>query len=126
LEADVIVLAAGFDSMNTTLRKAMGDQIANRRREVWDLDDGSEISAVSPSEMSPGLLLIVHVDVETLWTSRTIVHGWKSGAVPHLLEVPGASDQSAPRRRCGVIDCQHIDLRSDQLLEVSVSFGFNH
>jgi hypothetical protein len=69
------VLAAGFDSMNTTLRKAMGDQIANRRREVWDLDDGSEISAVSPSEMSPGLLLIVHVDVETLWTSRTIVHG---------------------------------------------------
>lgn len=47
LEADVVVLATGFDSMNTTLRKAMGDKIADRCKEVWDLDDEGEINAVS-------------------------------------------------------------------------------
>lgn len=47
LEADVVVLATGFDSINTTLRKAMGNKIADRCKEVWDLDDEGEINAVS-------------------------------------------------------------------------------
>jgi len=46
LEADVVVLATGYDSMNTTLRKAMGDKIADRCKEVWDLDDEGEIRTV--------------------------------------------------------------------------------
>jgi hypothetical protein len=50
LEADVVVLATGFDSMNTTLRKAMGDKVADRCKEVWDLDDEGEINAVSTKD----------------------------------------------------------------------------
>lgn len=49
LKADVVVLATGYDSMNTTLRKAMGDKVADRCREVWDLDEEGEVNAVSAS-----------------------------------------------------------------------------
>jgi cation diffusion facilitator CzcD-associated flavoprotein CzcO len=47
LEADVVVLATGFDIMRTTLRKALGDKIADRSKDVWDLDEGDEVNAVS-------------------------------------------------------------------------------
>jgi cation diffusion facilitator CzcD-associated flavoprotein CzcO len=47
LEADVVVLATGFDNMRTTLRKALGDKIADRCKDVWDLDEEGEVNAVS-------------------------------------------------------------------------------
>ena len=47
LEADVVVLATGFDNMRTTLRKALGDKVADRCRDVWGLDEGGEVNAVS-------------------------------------------------------------------------------
>jgi hypothetical protein len=47
--------------MNTTLRKAMGDKIADRCKEVWDLDDEGEINAVSTKDSTykKTLLLIL-------------------------------------------------------------------
>lgn len=47
LEADIVVLATGYDNMRTTLRKAVGDKIADRCKDVWDLDQEGEINAVS-------------------------------------------------------------------------------
>lgn len=47
LEADIVVLATGFDNMRTTLRKALGDTIADRCKDVWDLDAEGEVNAVS-------------------------------------------------------------------------------
>ena len=47
LEADVVVLATGYDNMRTTLRKALGDKIADRCNDVWDLDDEGEVNGVS-------------------------------------------------------------------------------
>ncbi|KAK4950262.1 hypothetical protein LTR10_011243 [Elasticomyces elasticus] len=47
LDADVVVLATGFDNMRTTLRKALGDTVADRCKDVWDLDAEGEINAVS-------------------------------------------------------------------------------
>lgn len=47
LEADVVVLATGYDNMRTTLRKALGDKIADRCKDVWDLDEEGEVNAVS-------------------------------------------------------------------------------
>ena len=47
LPADVVVLATGYDNMRTTLRKIMGDKVADRAKDVWDLDAEGEVNAVS-------------------------------------------------------------------------------
>ena len=47
LPADVVVLATGYDNMRTTVRKVLGDKIADRCQDVWDLDSEGELRAVS-------------------------------------------------------------------------------
>jgi lysine/ornithine N-monooxygenase len=47
LESDIVVLATGYDNMRTTVRKTLGDKVADRLRDVWDLDDEGELNAVS-------------------------------------------------------------------------------
>jgi hypothetical protein len=46
LEADMVVLATGFDNMRTTVRKVLGDQVADRCKDVWGLDEEGELQAV--------------------------------------------------------------------------------
>ena len=46
LEADVVVLATGYDNMVTSARKIFGDKIADRCKDVWDLDSEGEVNAV--------------------------------------------------------------------------------
>lgn len=47
MEADIVVLATGYDNMRTTCRKVMGDAVADRCKDVWDLDGEGEVNAVS-------------------------------------------------------------------------------
>lgn len=47
VRADVVVLATGYDNMRTSLRKVMGDRVADRAKDVWDLDGEGEVNAVS-------------------------------------------------------------------------------
>jgi cation diffusion facilitator CzcD-associated flavoprotein CzcO len=47
LQADIIVLATGYDNMRTSARKIFGDKVADRCKDVWDLDDEGEVNAVS-------------------------------------------------------------------------------
>ena len=47
LTADIVVLATGYDNMRTTARKVLGDKIADRAKDVWDLDEEGEVNAVS-------------------------------------------------------------------------------
>ena len=47
LQADIVVLATGYDNMRTTVRKVMGDRVAERCKDVWDLDEEGEVKAVS-------------------------------------------------------------------------------
>lgn len=47
LDADIVVLATGYDNMKTSVRKALGDTVADRCKDVWDLDEEGEINAVS-------------------------------------------------------------------------------
>lgn len=49
LDADIVVLATGYDNMRTTVRKALGDKVADRCRDVWDLDEEGELNAVRPT-----------------------------------------------------------------------------
>lgn len=46
LEADIVVLATGYDNMRTSARKIFGDTVADRCKDVWDLDEEGEVNAV--------------------------------------------------------------------------------
>ncbi|TVY31953.1 putative indole-3-pyruvate monooxygenase [Lachnellula subtilissima] len=46
LEADIVVLATGYDNMRTSARKVFGDEIANRCKDVWDLDEEGEVNTM--------------------------------------------------------------------------------
>ncbi|KAH7022119.1 hypothetical protein EDB80DRAFT_744724 [Ilyonectria destructans] len=43
LEADIVVLATGYDGMMSTARKLFGDKVGDRLGDVWDLDDIRQI-----------------------------------------------------------------------------------
>jgi len=47
MEADIVVLATGYDNMVTSARKILGDKVADRCKDVWDLDEEGEVNAVS-------------------------------------------------------------------------------
>lgn len=53
LEADVVVLATGYDNMRTTAKKIFGDKVADRLYDVWGLNDEGELNAVS--DLDPAL-----------------------------------------------------------------------
>ncbi|KUL81753.1 hypothetical protein ZTR_09400 [Talaromyces verruculosus] len=46
LEADVVVLATDYGNMRTTVRKALGDGVADKLKDVWDLDEEGELNAM--------------------------------------------------------------------------------
>lgn len=46
LNADIVVLATGYDNMRTSARKIMGDKVADRCNDVWDLDEEGELNTV--------------------------------------------------------------------------------
>ena len=46
LDADIVVLATGYDNMRTSARKIMGDKVADRCNDVWDLDEEGELKTV--------------------------------------------------------------------------------
>lgn len=46
LDADIVVLATGYDKMVTSARKILGDKVADRCQDVWDLDSEGEVKTV--------------------------------------------------------------------------------
>ncbi|RJE19909.1 monooxygenase [Aspergillus sclerotialis] len=46
LDADIVVLATGYDNMRTSARKIMGDKVADRCNDVWDLDEEGELNTM--------------------------------------------------------------------------------
>ncbi|KAK0647864.1 putative indole-3-pyruvate monooxygenase YUCCA4 [Lasiodiplodia hormozganensis] len=55
LEADIVVLATGYDNMRTSVAKALGKEQADRCQDVWDLDREGEINAMWRPSGHPGL-----------------------------------------------------------------------
>lgn len=89
LEADIVVLATGYDGMISTARKLFGDKVGDRLGDVWDLDEEGEVRAVSmlsniPTQSSiPGTDL--SLDVAQQRSSYLLVHGWQLGYLPKQL-----------------------------------------
>lgn len=55
LPADIVVLATGYDNMRTSARKIFGDVVADRCKDVWDLDEEGEVNAVSSFQLIAAL-----------------------------------------------------------------------
>jgi cation diffusion facilitator CzcD-associated flavoprotein CzcO len=58
VEADVVVLATGYDNMRTSCRKILGDAVADKVSDVWDLDTEGELNGVSFLFAAPLLLVV--------------------------------------------------------------------
>ncbi|KZL78372.1 flavin-binding monooxygenase [Colletotrichum incanum] len=54
LEADIVVLATGYDGMRSSARKILGDEVADRVKDCWDLDDQGEINSIWRGSGHPG------------------------------------------------------------------------
>lgn len=82
LEADMVVLATGYDNMRTTVRKVLGDAVADRCKDVWDLDEEGELRAVRfpaffpQQKISSDCANTNVLDVASLRSSRVLVYGW--------------------------------------------------
>ncbi|KAH0372796.1 FAD/NAD(P)-binding domain-containing protein, partial [Aureobasidium melanogenum] len=46
VEADTVVLATGYDNMRTSCRKILGDGVADKVVDVWDLDGEGELNGM--------------------------------------------------------------------------------
>ncbi|UGS36991.1 flavin-containing monooxygenase [Capillimicrobium parvum] len=55
LEADVVVLATGYEDMRETARRLLGDEVADRCTPVWGLDEEGELRTIWRDSGHPGL-----------------------------------------------------------------------
>jgi cation diffusion facilitator CzcD-associated flavoprotein CzcO len=55
LEADVVVMATGYDNMRETARRLLGDEVADRCTPVWGLDEEGELRTIWRDSGHPGL-----------------------------------------------------------------------
>ncbi|KAL9621419.1 MAG: hypothetical protein Q9160_004179 [Pyrenula sp. 1 TL-2023] len=46
IQADVVVLATGYDNMRTSVQKILGEKVASKCKDVWDLDEEGELRAM--------------------------------------------------------------------------------
>lgn len=63
LDADIVVLATGYDNIQTSVTKVLGEKVAERCKDVWDLDEEGKVNTVSECTSRLGRLLIVRGDV---------------------------------------------------------------
>ena len=61
-QADIVVLATGYDNMRTSARKIFGDKVADRCKDVWDLDEEGEVNAVRSLSLSLSLRILHGTD----------------------------------------------------------------
>ena len=54
LEASVVVLGTGYTGMRETARRLFGDELGDRVRDVWDLDDELELRTIWRDSGHPG------------------------------------------------------------------------
>lgn len=88
LPADVVVLATGYDNMRTTVRKVLGDKVADRCSDVWDLDAEGEVQAVSCHSLISRLSLVI-------FPKYMLIKPFRCGA-PVVIRASGTSAETSP------------------------------
>ena len=113
IDADVAVLATGYDNMRTTLEKVMGQRVADRAKDVWDIDEEGEVNAVSGLSCSRCLVLTsprcgVHQVTQDFGSWEEVLHC--AERIPgswHCRSRVSKADCMMPRYcefRCSVLD----------------------
>ncbi len=78
-EAELVVVATGYENLQETVRAFLGDAVADRIGPVWGFDAGGELANMfKPTPQS-----------------RPMVHRRQPRPVPHLLPLPRPADQGA-------------------------------
>jgi putative flavoprotein involved in K+ transport len=54
-EAELVVVATGYENQQETVRRYMGDGIADRIGKVWGFDEGGELANMWRPTAQPGL-----------------------------------------------------------------------
>ncbi|KAJ5519853.1 flavin-containing monooxygenase [Penicillium fimorum] len=54
LDADIVVLATGYENMRDSVRRILGEGVANRCNDVWGLDEDGEIKTIWRPSGHPG------------------------------------------------------------------------
>ncbi|KAL4789292.1 flavin-containing monooxygenase [Aspergillus venezuelensis] len=55
LDADIVVLATGYENMHESVRRVLGDRVADRCNPIWDLDEEGELRTIWRPSGHPGL-----------------------------------------------------------------------
>jgi putative flavoprotein involved in K+ transport len=58
MDADVVVVAAGYTNMSESVRRVMGDKVADRVGPIWGLDEEGEVRAMLRPTGQPGFWLM--------------------------------------------------------------------
>ncbi|KAL3470485.1 hypothetical protein BJX99DRAFT_267399 [Aspergillus californicus] len=54
IDADIVVLATGYENMHESVRRVLGDHVADRCKQVWGLDEEGEINTIWRPSGHPG------------------------------------------------------------------------
>ncbi|KAL4928911.1 flavin-containing monooxygenase [Aspergillus undulatus] len=54
LAADIVVLATGYENMHESVRRVLGDKVAERCKPVWELDEEGELRTIWRPSGHPG------------------------------------------------------------------------
>ena len=79
LPADIVVLATGYDNMRTSVRKILGDHVADKAKDVWDLDEEGELNAVSRLDPSNTNLQQTDTSSFQMWRPSGHPRFWYNG-----------------------------------------------
>ncbi|KAL4936812.1 hypothetical protein BDV06DRAFT_233008 [Aspergillus oleicola] len=55
LDADIVVLATGYENMHESVRRVLGDKVADLCNPIWDLDEEGELRTIWRPSGHPGL-----------------------------------------------------------------------
>jgi putative flavoprotein involved in K+ transport len=97
IRVDAIVLATGFLNMREAARRILGDEVADRCKPVWGLDDEGELSGLYRPTGHPGLWFASHGLSDSRFLSRLLALGLKARleGISAPLPVPAAGAMRA-------------------------------
>jgi cation diffusion facilitator CzcD-associated flavoprotein CzcO len=100
MPSDLVVLATGFETMQESVRRLLGDQVATRVGPVWGFDSEGNLRGMWTQLGQPGLWLMGGSILEARLNSRFLALQIKAsleGLLPAQKDLPlGIVDQSSP------------------------------
>jgi hypothetical protein len=101
IDCDLVVLATGFESMQETIRRMLGDQVADRVGPVWGFDEEFNVRNMWTRTAQPGLWIMGGAILEARLNSRFLALEIKAsleGLMPSREELSRAHETPRAER----------------------------